>query len=316
MKKTRAMRELLAQQKLLVSPNVYDGYSAMLVAKMGFKAAATTGAGLANSRLGLPDIGLMSLMENVDVCRTLARILPIPLMADADTGYGNAVSVYHTIQFFEEAGVVGLNIEDQVSPKRCGHMQGKQLISPREMAKKIEAAVKAKKDADFVINARTDAIAVEGFDTALKRLKEYVAAGADMVFPETVRNEDQIKRVVEEIGVPVSINMGFGIMSRATTPLLSYKRLENIGVARVTVPRLIPAAAIAGMTKGLQALLDSLGEDKVTERPELVANMDQITGLVGYEHIAKLEEEFMLEEDRRERYADGKPQYWSDKVKR
>src|ERR1019366_4979544 len=111
--------------------------------------------------------------------------MPIPLMADADTGYGNAVSVFYTTQFFEEAGVVGINIEDQVSPKRCGHMQGKQLISRREMVKKIEAAAKARKDGDFIINARTDAIAVEGYEAALARLKDYVAAGADMVFPET-----------------------------------------------------------------------------------------------------------------------------------
>src|SRR5690606_39100130 len=123
------------------------------------------------------------------------------------------VSVYYTTQYFEDAGIVGINIEDQVSPKRCGHMEGKQLIDHREMVKKIEAAVKARKDPDFIINARTDAIAVEGFDKALARLKEYVAAGADMVFPETVRNEDQIRRVVEEVGAPVSLNMGFGIMS-------------------------------------------------------------------------------------------------------
>lgn len=315
MKKTRVMRELLAQRKLLISPNVYDGYSALLVAKMGFKVAATTGAGLSNSQFGLPDIGLMSMMENVDACRRLARMITIPLMADADTGYGNAVSVYYTTQYFEDAGVVGINLEDQVSPKRCGHMQGKQLISPREMAKKIEAAVKAKKDPDFIINARTDAIAVEGFDAAMARLKEYVAAGADMVFPETVRDEEQIQKVVEIVGVPVSINMGFGIMSRATTPLIPFKRLEQIGVARVTVPRLVPAAAIAGMTRGLQALLDSVDKDPVSERPDLVASMEQITGLIGYEKVAELEEAFMLEEDIRQRYAQGRPQYWADKAK-
>lgn len=316
MTKARAMRELLAQKELVVSPNVYDGFSAMLVARMGFKAAATTGAGLSNARLGLPDIGLLSMKENVEACRMLAQLMPIPLMADAETGYGNAVSVFHAVQYFEDAGVVGLNLEDQVSPKRCGHMQGKQLIPPREMAKKIEAAAKARKDADFIINARTDAIAVEGFDAAMKRLKVYVAAGADMVFPETVRDEEQIRRVVEAVGVPVSINMGFGIMSRATTPLISFRRLEEIGVKRVTMPRLIPAAAIAGMTKALQALKDNLGADKVVERPDLVANMDEITSLVGYARIAELEEQFMLEEDRVGRYGDAKPQYWSDQVKK
>ncbi len=315
MTKSRRMRNLLARKKLLVSPNVYDGYSALLVCKMGFEAAATTGAGLSNSQFGLPDIGLMSMMENVELCRRLARMMNIPLMADADTGYGNAVSVFYTTRYFEEAGVVGINLEDQVSPKRCGHMQGKQLIPAREMAKKIEAAVKARSDPDFVINARTDAIAVEGFDKAMARLAEYVAAGADMVFPETVRNEEQIRRVVEAVGVPVSINMGFGIMGRATTPLIPYRRLEAIGVARVTVPRLVTGAAIAGMTRGLQALQDSIDEDVVTERPDLVANMDQITSLIGYEDVARLEEQFMLEEDRKERYGEGRPQYWSDKIK-
>jgi 2-methylisocitrate lyase-like PEP mutase family enzyme len=316
MKKTRVMRELLARDKLLVSPNVYDGYSALLVAKMGFEAAATTGAGLANSQFGLPDIGLMSMMENVEICRKLARMMSVPLMADADTGYGNAVSVFYTTQFFEDAGVVGINLEDQVSPKRCGHMQGKQLIDAREMAKKIEAAVRARKDDDFVINARTDAIAVEGFDKAVERLKMYVAAGADMVFPETVRDEDQIRRVVDAVGVPVSINMGFGIMSRATTPLIPYKRLEAMGVKRVTVPRLVPAAAIAGMMRGLEALRASMESETLTERPDLVANMEQITGLIGYEQVAQLEEAFMLEEDLRQRYGDDKPKYWSENIRK
>jgi 2-methylisocitrate lyase-like PEP mutase family enzyme len=179
-------------------------------------------------------------------------------------------------------------------------------ISGSVMVKKIEAAASARRDDDFVINARTDAIAVEGFDAAMARLREYVAAGADMVFPETVRNEEQIQRVVEAVGVPVSINMGFGIMSRATTPLIPYSRLEKIGVRRVTVPRLVPASAIAGMTRGLQALKDSLGSETVVERPDLVATMDEITGLIGYDEVARLEEAFMLDEDLRQRYGDGR----------
>jgi 2-methylisocitrate lyase-like PEP mutase family enzyme len=138
--KTKAarMRELL-KQGIVVSPGVYDGLSARMVEKMGFKAAATGGSGFSNARLSQPDIGLLTLMENVDACRHLARTLSIPLMADAETGYGNPVTVFHAVEYFEEAGVVGMNIEDQVSPKRCGHMQGKELISAKEMAKKVEA---------------------------------------------------------------------------------------------------------------------------------------------------------------------------------
>ena len=224
--KTKAarMRELL-KQGIVVSPGVYDGLSARMVEKMGFKAAATGGSGFSNARLSQPDIGLLTLMENVDACRHLARTLSIPLMADAETGYGNPVTVFHAVEYFEEAGVVGMNIEDQVSPKRCGHMQGKELISAQEMAKKVEAAVKAKKDPDFIINARTDAIAIEGLDKAIERARLYIAAGADMVFPDAVDSEEQIKRFVDAVDAPVSINIGFGIRSRPTTPLIPVKRL-------------------------------------------------------------------------------------------
>lgn len=215
--KTRRFRELLATSDILVSPGVYDGYSARLVEQVGFKTCCTTGAGLANSRLGVPDTGIMSLTDNLDAVRVLACSVSIPLMADADTGYGNPVTVFHTTRLFEETGCVGINIEDQVSPKRCGHMAGKDVIDMREMARKVEAACDARHDDDFVILARTDAIAVEGLDAAIKRAKLYVKAGADLIFADAVRTEEQIKRLVGEVGVPVSVNMGFGLRSRPTT---------------------------------------------------------------------------------------------------
>ena len=149
--KAKRLRELLRNERPLVSPGVYDGYSVRLVEAMGFRTAATTGSGLSNAILGQPDIGILSLLENVDACRHIIRAVAIPITADADTGYGNAVTVYHTLQYFEEAGAAGINIEDQVMPKRCGHMRGKEIISMPEMCKKIVAAVKARKDADFVI---------------------------------------------------------------------------------------------------------------------------------------------------------------------
>ena len=136
--KARRMRELL-KQGIVVSPGIFDGYSARLVEKMGYQACSTTGAGLANSRMSQPDVGIMTLTENAAACAHFANTISIPVMADADTGYGNAVTVYHTVHNFEQAGVVGMNIEDQVSPKRCGHMRGKDVIDAREMAKKIEA---------------------------------------------------------------------------------------------------------------------------------------------------------------------------------
>jgi 2-methylisocitrate lyase-like PEP mutase family enzyme len=288
---------------------VYDGYSARLAEAMGFKTAATTGSGLSNSVLSQPDIGILSLKDNVDACRNLARCVSIPLMADADTGYGNAVTVYHVVRYFEEAGVVGINLEDQVMPKRCGHMKGKEIISVREMVKKIEAAVKAKRDTNFIINVRTDAIAVEGIEGAVTRLRAYAAAGADMVYPEAIRDEDDIKRVVDVIDIPVSINMGFGIRSRPTTPLISLKRLEELGVARVSLPRMLAAAAIAGMKKALELMRTSMETGIIVDRPDLLAGMEEITTLMGYADVAELESQFLLEEQIESKYQDEQPDY-------
>jgi 2-methylisocitrate lyase-like PEP mutase family enzyme len=300
--KIQKMRNLLNSGQIIVSPGVFDGYSARVIERMGFKSAAVSGAGLSNSRLSLPDIGILSLTENVEACTLLARSVEIPMMADADTGYGNPVTVHHTVQFFEAAGIVGINIEDQVSPKRCGHMKGKELIDPREAAKKIEAAVKAKCDPGFIINARTDAIAVEGLEGAIKRARLYRAAGADMVYPDAIQSEEQIRQFVDAVAAPVSINMGFGVRSRPTTPLLSVKRLQEIGVARVSFARMLPAAAIMGMMKALELLRDGIDTGTVHDRPDLLVGMEEITALMGYPFIDALEAEFLLEEEMARKY--------------
>jgi 2-methylisocitrate lyase-like PEP mutase family enzyme len=306
--KAATMRALL-KQGIVVSPGVYDGLSARMVEKMGFKAAATGGSGFSNARLSQPDIGLLTLMENVDACRHIARSLSIPLMADAETGYGNPVTVFHAVQYFEEAGVVGMNIEDQVSPKRCGHMQGKELISAQEMAKKIEAAVKAKKDPDFIINARTDAIAVEGLDKAIERARLYIAAGADMVFPDAVASAEQIKRFVDAVDAPVSINIGFGIRSRPTTPLIPVKQLAELGVARVTMARMLPAAALMGMHKALELMRNHVATGTIHDRPDLLYGMEEITELMGYSNIADLEAQFLPDDQLERKYGSDKVDY-------
>jgi 2-methylisocitrate lyase-like PEP mutase family enzyme len=304
------MRNLLRDERTVISPGVYDGYSILMVEAMGFKTAGVSGSALSNSLIGQPDIGIMSLRENVDACRHLARSVSIPLMADADTGYGNAVSVYHVVQYFEEAGIVGINIEDQVWPKRCGHMNGKELISAREMAAKIEAAVKARKDPDFIINARTDAIAVEGIDGTIERLKIYAAAGADMIYPDAVRDEDDIKRVVEALpDVPLNIGMGFGIRSRPTTPLLSPRRMKELGIARASMPRMMSAAALAGMKAALSLLKHSIETGELVDRPDLLVSMEEITALVGYQRINKLEQELTTEEELLRKYGNQRRDY-------
>ncbi len=193
----KKFRALLARGGLIVAPGVYDGYSARLVEQAGYEMAATTGAGISNSLLGIDDIGVMGLSENVNHCRMLARTLAIPLTADADTGYGNPMNVHYTVQMFEEAGLAGINIEDQVHPKRCGHMPGKEVIPLVEGVKKIEAACLARRDDAFAIIARTDALAIEGVDGMLQRARAYAEAGADMIFADAIRTEDQIKRLVD-----------------------------------------------------------------------------------------------------------------------
>jgi len=290
------MRQLLAGSEIVVSPGVYDGYSIRLVARAGYRTASTSGAGVANARLGVQDTGLMSLHENVEACRAMARSVDIPLMANGDSGYGNAVTVYTVVQMFEDAGVVGFNIEDQEFPKRCGHMKGKELIHPREMAKKIEAAAKGRRDPDFIINARTDAIAVEGIDEAIERGRIYAEAGADMLFPDAVRGEDDIRRLVEEVPIPISINMGFGIRQRPTTPLLTMRRLQELGVRRVSLPRMLPAAAIQAMTTALTLMRHSIETGEIIDRPDLLASIDDIKLLMDYDQLERLEQELLLPE--------------------
>ncbi len=275
-------RALLARDELIVAPGVFDGYSARLVELAGYKTAATSGAAVSNSLLGIPDIGVMGLRENVDHCRNLARSIAIPLTADADTGYGNPVNVWHTVQQFEEAGVAGINIEDQVSPKRCGHMPGKQVVDDAEMVRKIEAACLARRHDDFVIIARTDALAVEGIEGAVRRARLYAAAGADMIFPDAVRTEEDIARIVDAAGIPVTINMGFGIRSRPTTPLIPLPRLRSLGVRRISLPRMLPGAAIRGMKTALALMQSVIETGEPIDRPDLVAGIDEITELMDY----------------------------------
>lgn len=289
-----AFRALLNSGEFLVSPGVYDGYSARLVEAAGFKSACTSGAAIANAILGVEDLGMMGLNENVNHCRQLARSIAIPLTCDADNGYGNPMNVHYTVQMFEEAGVAGVNLEDQVSPKRCGHMPGKEVVSKEEMVKKIEAACLARREDDFVIIARTDALAVEGIDATLERIRAYVAAGADAIFPDAVKTEDQIARIVEAAGgKPVSINMGFGIRPRPTTPLIPLPRLKELGVRRISLPRMLPAAAIKAMQEALFVMRGVMETGIPADRSDLLVGIEEIWNLMGFPAMQALEKQLL-----------------------
>lgn len=305
--KAEQLRELLRSAALIVAPGVYDGYSLRLVAAAGFKTAATSGAAISNALLGIADIGVMGLRENVDHCRNLARCVDIPLTADADNGYGNPINVHHTVRLFEEAGVAGVNIEDQVAPKRCGHMPGKELVSTAEMVKKIEAACLARRDDAFVIIARTDALAVEGIEGAATRARAYAEAGADMIFPDAVKTEDEIRRVVDAARIPVTINMGFGIRARPTTPLIPLPRLKELGVRRVSLPRMLPAAAIHAMTTALTLMREVIETGQPMDRPDLLVGIETIMQLMDYEGARALEQRLLTTDALERKYAAARP---------
>jgi len=232
MRKTTRLRALIDRAEILLCPGVYDAYLARTVERAGFEALYMTGAGVSHARLGMPDLGLLGFTEMLDQAGRIADCVDIPLVADADTGYGNAVNVMRTIRAYERAGVAGCHIEDQQTPKRCGHFDEKRVISENEMLGKLAAALDAREDADFVIIARTDARTVLGLDAALERAHAYAEAGADVVFVESPRSEAELERIGRSLDVPLLANM----VETGLTPLLPAKRLEQLGFAIVIHP--------------------------------------------------------------------------------
>jgi 2-methylisocitrate lyase-like PEP mutase family enzyme len=301
----KSICSLLQEHPILVSPGVYDGYSARLAERAGFSLLSTTGAGLVNSRLGLPDVGIFSFRDNVEACRAIVSSTTVPVSADAETGYGNAATLHYVVRAFEDAGVSAISIEDQLAPKRCGHVAGKEVISTEEMVGKIRSAVAARTSNDFMIIARTDAIAIEGIEGAIERAKAYEAAGADAIFPDAVRGQDDIEKIVNAVSIPVRINMGFGIRTRSTTPLMSIQALRSLGVRWVSLSRMLPAAAIHGMQQALEVMRQAMEQDAIVDRPDLVADMSTITDLMGYAEYLEIERRYLPEAQVEQKYRNG-----------
>jgi 2-methylisocitrate lyase-like PEP mutase family enzyme len=291
--KSRALRELIAAPEILVMPGIYDGYSARIVARAGFKAGFITGAGVSEASLGWADVGVMSYEENLRVCRALVRCFDLPAIADADTGYGNAVNVHFTVRGFEQAGVSGIMIEDQVWPKRCGHMKGKAVISIEEAVEKVRAAAEARTNPEFVVMSRTDTLATHGIDEVIRRLNRYAEAGADLLFADALLTIDEIRTVARAVSKPLTVNMGFGIRQRATTPLLAAAQLQALGVAVVIYPRLLTAAAIQGMNNAMAAFQQMLTTGKVVDRPDLLVSFEDLNELVGMAELQRLERRYV-----------------------
>lgn len=286
MKQTTILRQLLAQKKILVAPGAHDALSAKIVAKAGFEAVYFTGYGQAASHLGGPDVGLMSMTEMVMRARNFVAAVDIPVIADGDTGFGNAINVIRTVREYEAAGVAAIQLEDQVAPKKCGHMTGRQVVAMEEMVGKIKAAASARQDADFVIIARTDARTTLGIEEALRRGKAYAEAGADVLFIESPESLDEMKLITSSFKVPVLANMVEG----GRTPLMTTHELENLGYGLVIFPTsstYITAQAVSrcmqelkntGTTKGL------MGE---------MIPFQQFNELVGLPAVREIENNFL-----------------------
>jgi 2-methylisocitrate lyase-like PEP mutase family enzyme len=245
------LRELLARPNLEIMPGCYDALSAKLVADAGYKVTFMSGFAVSAARLGLPDTGLISFSEMLDSLRNCCSAAgQVPLIGDGDTGYGNALNVQRTVQEYARAGAAAVMIEDQVSPKKCGHTKGKQVVSREEARMKIRAAVEAKAGADILIMARTDARAVHGFDDALARCRDFEAEGADIIFLEAPETEDEMRRFCGAMQKPCMANLVPG----GKTPVLPPARLQELGYRLGLYPVMLLSSAIAAMQATLSAL--------------------------------------------------------------
>jgi len=239
-----------AARRALVVPGAANALSARVIADLGFEAVYVTGAGVTNTYLGLPDMGFLNLAQLAEHTATIRDAVALPVIVDADTGFGNALNVRHTVRVLERAGANAIQIEDQVSPKRCGHFAGKAVISAAEMAEKIHAAVDARASEDLLVIARTDARAVEGFQSAVDRASAYVEAGADLTFVEAPESIDEMRRIPEILKVPQVVNMVVG----GKTPIVDASELSGMGFAIVLYANAALQGAILGMQNALREL--------------------------------------------------------------
>lgn len=285
LRKTTLFRKLINDPEILVMPGAHDALTSKVIEKAGFKAVTYGGYSISASLLGKPDIGLLGMKEMADVYRNIVEAVDIPVFADADTGYGDVNNVIRTVREYEKAGVAGLFIEDQVFPKRCGHMEGKDVIPVDDMLAKIRAACSAREDEDLVIMARTDALAVHGLDEAIRRGILYAEAGADLIFVEAVRSRDEMGLVNREIPKPTLANMIEG----GKTPILSTGELEQLGYNVVVYPCSLTYA----VTKAAQTCMEVLKTTGTTEG--CMSDMlmfDDFFRFIGAEDIRKKEKTF------------------------
>ena len=293
MKKTSTLRKAIMDRRAAVVPGCHDTLSAKVIEAAGFEAIQVSGYGLAASVLGKPDVGLVQMKDVLDMTWNIAQAVDIPIMADIDTGGGNAVNAASITERLIQMGVAGMNIEDQIFPKRCGHMSGKEVISAEEMAGKISACsdVRNRFDQDFIINARTDAFAVYGLDEAIRRCNLYLESGADLAFIDGIRTKANIRSAVERLEGPLSVNL-MDAISGMKTELVPIPELAEMGVGRVS----IPVASIMVAHKALTDFFRALRKSPAGILPgqaQWVLSFEEFTDFVGLKAYRELEDRYL-----------------------
>jgi methylisocitrate lyase len=275
MRKTTLLNQYIHAPEILVIPGVPDPLCAKIAAKTGFKAIFVSGYASSAARLGAPDVGLLTMTEMLDCTWKIVDAVDIPVFADGDTGHGNLTNVIRTMKQFEKAGVAAIFFEDQVSPKRCGHMAGKQVVAPEEMVAKIKAAVDARIDPDLMIMARTDALSIHGIGDAVERMHRYIEAGADLSFVEAPESPEQMRRITREIEAPNMANMVPG----GRSPLLSAAELQDLGFAFVAHPTAISYAIAKTAGDVLRCLYETGSTAAMEDRMIAFAEFNALAGL-------------------------------------
>lgn len=289
MKKTTMLRKLLASKEILVAPGAHDVMTAKIIEQAGFNAVYMTGYGASATILGRPDVGLLTLTEMATQARNIANAVNIPVIADADTGYGNVVNVMRTVREYEKAGVACIQLEDQVAPKRCGHMLGRDVIPMEEMVAKIRAAVEARQDPDLMIMARTDARTNYGIEEAIRRGKAYEEAGADILFIELPENEEEMRLVGSSFNVPVLANM----IEKGRTPLKTAKELEEMGFGLV----IWPLSSLYVTAKAVRDLMVALKEEgTAANMMDKMIPFTEFNELIGLPEIDDIQNRFKVED--------------------
>ncbi|KIQ32066.1 carboxyvinyl-carboxyphosphonate phosphorylmutase [Variovorax paradoxus] len=281
----KTLRKLAEARRGVLVPGAFNAMSARVIEDLGFEAIYITGAGVTNMYLGLPDQAFMGLHEIAEHTARIRDAVSLPLLVDADTGFGNALNVRHAVRVLERAGADCIQLEDQVSPKRCGHFSGKAVIDTDEMLGKIKAAVDARQDSDLLIMARTDAAAVHGFEAAIERAQKFSEAGADILFVEAVTLADEVRAMPKRLGKPQLMNMVIG----GKTPTFGAEELGQLGYGFVLYANAALQGAVAGMQRALTVLRDTR---RLDEDPALVAPFAERQRLVGKPLLDELEKKY------------------------